>query len=177
MDQGAIEYLAVAPHGKLHESLLRVDVRPLHLQVALLLLGLEPKNVLESQGDFKTPQGDPVELRIRWHDAAGRPHEVRAEELVEEMPAERPIPMNAWVFTGSRILKAGFQADLEQSLVAVWHDPAAILDNRTPGGANNAYMVNSRRTPRRGTPVDFILTAPAATALSGAGRVAPEVKP
>ena len=27
MDEGAIEYLAVAPGGKLHESLLRVDVR------------------------------------------------------------------------------------------------------------------------------------------------------
>ena len=57
MDEGAIEYLAVAPRGKTHESLLLIDARPLHLQLALLLLGLEPKNVLERQGDKATPQG------------------------------------------------------------------------------------------------------------------------
>jgi len=64
-----------------------------------------------------------------------------------------------WVFTGSRILKQGFQADLEKSLVAVWHDPAAILDNPLPGGGNNAYLVNPKRAPKRGTHVDFILRA------------------
>ena len=57
MDDGAIEYLAVAPGGKTHESLLRIDVRPLHLQVALMMLDLEPKNVLKFQGDPTTPQG------------------------------------------------------------------------------------------------------------------------
>ena len=71
MDEGAIEYLAVAPGGKTHESLLRVDVRPLHLQVALLMLDLEPKNVLKFQGDPATPQGAPVEIKVRWRDLKG----------------------------------------------------------------------------------------------------------
>lgn len=60
MDSGDVEYLAVTPMGKTYESLLRLNVRPLYLQVGLLLLGLEPKNVLRYQGD-------PTSLKaIRW---------------------------------------------------------------------------------------------------------------
>ena len=159
MDEGAIEYLAVAPHGKTHESLLRIDVRPLHLQVALLMLDMEPKNVLKFQGDPATPQGAPIEIRVRWRDRKGAEQEVRAEELMLEMPAKRPMPPNRWVFTGSRVVKEGFEADLEKSLVAVYHDPAAILDNPLPGGATNSYIVNTKRVPKRGTSVDFVLKA------------------
>jgi len=159
MDEGAIEYLAVAPGGKTHESLLRLDVRPLHLQLALLMIDLEPKNVLTQQGEKTTPQGDPIEIRVRWQDNQGREQDVRAEELVADGSSDKQMPRHDWVFTGSRILKAGFQADLEKSLVAVWHDPAAIIDNPLPGGGNNAYLVNSKRTPRRGTRVQVVLRA------------------
>ena len=159
MDEGAIEYLAVAPRGKTHESLLLLDVRPLHLQLALLLLDLEPKNVLSRQGDKATPQGAPVLLTIRWHDAQGNLKETRAEDLISEMPANKPMPAHAWVFTGSRITPAGFEADLQKSLIAVWHDPAAILDNPLPGGANNAYVINARRVPRHGTAIELIFKA------------------
>jgi hypothetical protein len=159
MDDGAIEYLAVSPGGKTHESLLRIDIRPLHLQLALLMLDLEPKNVLVQQGDKKTPQGDPVELRIRWKSRDGQVRNLRAEELVSDGTPEKPMPRHDWVFTGSRVLKQGFQADLEKSLVAVWHDPAAILDNPLPGGGNNAYLVNPKITPKRGTHVELIIRA------------------
>ena len=166
MDAGSIEYLAVAPRGKTHESLLLVDVRPLHLQLGLLLLNLEPKNVLSRQGEKTTPQGAPVEIYVRWRDAQGNRREERAELLVAEMPSGRPMPAHTWVFTGSRILPQGFEADLQKSLVAVWHDPAAILDNPLPGGANNAYVVNAKRAPRQGTPVEFVIKAVTATANS-----------
>ncbi len=159
MDSGAIEYLAVAPRGKTHESLLRVDVRPLHLQLALLLLGLEPKNVLRVQGERTTPQGAPVEIRVRWRDARGQMQDVRAETLILRMPGRQPMAAHEWVFTGSRILREGFEADLEKSLVAVWHDPAAILDNPLASGGDNAYVVNAARTPKRGMPIEFVLKA------------------
>ena len=159
MDAGAVEYLAVAPGGKLHESLLRVEARPLHLQVALLLLGLEPKNVLQAQGENKIPEGDPVEIRIRWRDANGDAQEVRAESLLMSGPKDVAMPDHAWVFTGSRILKEGFEGDIAKSLAAIWHDPAALLDNPLPTGANNVWSINPKRTPKRGTPIEFIIKA------------------
>lgn len=76
-----------------------------------------------------------------------------------EMPGRKPMGVQPWVFTGSRIVKAGFEADLSQSLIAVWHDPAAILDNRAPGGARNAYVVDERRVPPHGTPIEFVIKA------------------
>ena len=167
MDQGAIEYLAVAPNGKLHESLLRLDIRPLHLQLGLLMLGLDPKNVLKYQGDRTTPRGAPVSITISWHTRTGEVMRVAADALVMQMPGEKSMPAHNWVFTGSRILRAGFEADLAKSLVAVWHDPAAILDNPLPGGGNNAYFVNAKRAPRRGTPIECVFTAADATAPGG----------
>ena len=64
-----------------------------------------------------------------------------------------------WVFTGSRILKEGFEADIAKSLVAIWHDPAAILDNPLEEGADNIYIVNAPRNPKRGTHIELILKA------------------
>jgi hypothetical protein len=161
MDSGSVEYLAVAPQGKTHESLLRVDVRPLHLQVALLMLDLTPKNVLKVQGDRATPQGAPVEILVRWRDSQGKQQEVRAESLlVEDRPgSKKAMPAHIWVFTGSRIIKEGFEADLEKSLVAIWHDPAAILDNPLASGGVNDWVVNAARTPKRGTAVEMVIKA------------------
>lgn len=159
MDRGAIEYLAVAPGGKLHESLLRLDVRPLHLQLALLMVNLEPSNVLRYQGDATTPRGAPVRIRVSWRDDRGTQHDTPAEELTMQMPGEKSSGLHNWVFTGSRILKEiGFEADAEKSLIAVWHDPAAIIDNPVPAGALNVYAVGPR-CPHTGTRVDVVISA------------------
>lgn len=158
MDHGAIEYLAVAPGGKLHESLLKVDVRPLHLQLALLMLNLEPANNLKYQGDQTTPRGAQVVIELQWRDRNGNVRRVRAEDLMLDAVSNRPMAHHSWSFTGSRILKEiGFEADFERSLVAVWHDPAAIIDNPLPGGADNRYAV-WQTCPPVGTQLDLIIS-------------------
>ncbi len=160
MDSGAIEYLAVGSGGKLHESLLRLDVRPIHLQIGLMLLGLEPKQRLKSQGDPLTPQGTRVQIKVRWIDLSGRREESAAEKWIVVMPGERFMGEIPWVFTGSRILKSGFEADTSRSIAAVWHDPAAIIDNALKSGADNSCFVNSHVVPKRGTTVEFIISCP-----------------
>lgn len=158
MDRGAVEYLAVTPLGKTYESLLRISVRPIHLQVALLLLGLEPRNVLTRQGDKTMPEGAPVELTVRWRDPAGHDREVRAEDLLARGADNRAMARHPWLFTGSRILKEGFEAELSGSLIAVWHDPAAVLDNPL-SGSDNAWIVNPATAPHRGTPIELVIRA------------------
>ena len=177
MDSGAIEYLAVSPGGKLHESLLKIEARPIHLQVALILLNLEPHNNLKYQGDSATPLGAPLSITIRWKDLrTGAQRSERAEALISEMPLQNKRekdkeknggPHN-WVFTGSRVLKeVGFEADAEGSIIAVWHDPAAIIDNPSPDGAENNHSV-SRSCPPRNTPIELVITA--ANSAPAAGR-------
>lgn len=158
-DKGVVEYVAVAPKGKLHESVLRLDIRPLHLQVALLMLDLEPKNVLAFQGERKTPQGDKISLAVKWRDNKGVMQELPIESLMMTMPKERPLERGAWVFTGSRVLKQGFEADISRSIIAVYPDPAAIVDNPRPNASARTFFVNPRRCPKRNTKVELILSA------------------
>jgi len=166
MRRGTIEYLAVAPGGKLHESVLSVDVRPLHLQISLILLGLEPKGGLRYQGDTQAPQGAAVELWASWQ-RDGRTVKVRAEELVWDVVKKRPMAAPArgktWVFSGSRVDADGFVADRELSLVGTYRDPAAILNNALETGSDDAaYKVNERIAPPVGTPITLTVSAPVA---------------
>ncbi len=158
MRRGIVEYLAVAPGGKTHESLLTVDVRPLHYQVALILLGLEPKGGLTVQGDEKPPKGSPVQLYVSWK-RGDRNVKVRAEELVWNIDRKAPMEQGAWIFSGSLVDKRGFLADEELSLVATFRDPAAIVNNVLPAGSDDTvYKVNERIVPPIGTPVTFTAT-------------------
>lgn len=158
MHRGLIEYLAVAPQGKTHESLLTVDVRPLHLQVGLILLGLEPKGGLRYQGDKQVPKGSPVDVFVSWQ-RGGRNVRVPATDLIWDTLKKRPMERNAWVFSGSLVNDKGFVADLEFSLIATFRDPAAIVNNALPSGADDTvYKVNERIVPPLDTPVTVTLT-------------------
>lgn len=159
MNRGYVEYLAVTPEGKTYESVLRLSARPIHLQVALLLLGLQPENVLKRQGDPATPRGAPVSLTLKWQGPHGSAHSEPAEDLLRDGKTGKPMERHSWVFTGSRILPAGFEADLTGSVIAVWHDPAAMVDDPIPGGAQNVWEVNTARTPPPGTGVQLVLQA------------------
>ena len=158
MHKGLIEYLAVAPEGKRHESLLTLDLRPLHLQVGLILLGLEPKGGLRYQGDKQIPKGSPVDVYVSWQ-RGGRTVKVAATDLVWDTLKKRPMERNAWVFSGSGVSDKGFLADLELSLIATFRDPAAIVNNALPSGADDTvYKVNERIVPPLDTPVTVMLT-------------------
>ncbi len=84
MQSGLIEYFACsqAEEGKLHESLLKLEVKPFDLQVALLLLGLKHENNLKFQGDSAVPQGDFLEIWVEWELSNNSPKRVKAEELI-----------------------------------------------------------------------------------------------
>jgi hypothetical protein len=157
MLRGPIEYLAVTPSGKRHESVLTLDLEPMHLQVALLLLGLEPGGNLRHQGDSQPPTGAPVRIEVRWR-AGGRERSARLEEFAWDIPKRRPMEAHAWTFTGSRVTDAGFAASREGSLIASYRDPYAILNNSLPTGADDTvYKVNERIVPPVGTRVSVVL--------------------
>ena len=159
MNKGAIEYLACCAGGKLHESELVLDTKPMHLQIALILLGLEPKGNFEYQGDPSSPKGDPVEIWAQWKDGDEMKN-VRAEQMILDSKKETPMKDTQWIFTGSAIFNGRFVADIEKSLIATYHDPAAIINNPLPEGADDTvYAVNSKLVPKRGTSVVLTIKA------------------
>lgn len=158
MQKGLLEYLIVGENGKLHESLLRTKVSPFHLQIALLTVGLKgTTHPLSGQGDIRQPEGDPVYIWIRW----------TKDELTEKVPIGHWVKniensswmgRGQWVFTGSAIVNGLFLAQADQSIAALFHDPAALFDNPNPGGGNDEiWYVHEEKVPPVGTAVTVIV--------------------
>jgi hypothetical protein len=162
MSSGAVEYLAVGPGGKLHESVLRIDARPIYVQLGLILLNLEPGCLLKSQGDPAPAGGPGLKLTVRWRSLSGEEHACPAEDFI--LVRGKPWPhgatepkSGAWCFTGSQITRLnGFSADAERSLIAVWNDPVAVVNNREVHGGENTHEA-SNKVPKVGTPVELVI--------------------
>lgn len=159
MSEGLVEYLAVTPRGKLHESVLALDVQPIHLQIGLILLDLNFGGNIRYQGDPQTPKGDPVEIFVEWNEN-GVTKKVRGEELIYNKATDSALPKSHWVFTGSAVINGQFMADREGSLIATYHDPWTIIDNPQPSGSDDTILfANKKLLPAPNTPVTVFIRA------------------
>lgn len=153
MQEGLVELLACTPTGKLHESVLVLDVEPIHLQTCLLLLGMEYGRNLKYQGDPTTPLGDPVEIWVEWK-VEDTEYKHRGEDLVLDVKNNKTMEQTNWVFSGSRIINGRFVAQDDGSLVTTYHDPNTIIDNPLATGADDeTYNANPVVVPPKDTPV------------------------
>ncbi|MDF1546090.1 MAG: YdjY domain-containing protein [bacterium] len=158
LDTGIVEYLAVAPGGKTHESVLVLDIKPMHLQLALLLLGLDYGQNLRYQGDTLLPVGDSVSIAVEWQGENGTTHRYPAHELIANYATGNKMPETGWIFTGSFVYEGGFAADGDGSLIATYTDPAAILNNPLPDRMDDTYLgVNSEIVPQVKTEIRMII--------------------
>ena len=156
MQEGLLEYLIVGDAGKLHESLLKTDVSPYALNIALLLAGLEGSlDPLAAQGQNKRPSGTRINILFRIKDGE-KEREVAARKWIradDALPASIP-----WVYTGSIILDGVFMAQTDKSIVALFHDPLALVDHQLPEGANDEiWFVNEKEVQPVGTPLTVII--------------------
>lgn len=168
---GPIELLACRPEGKVHESVLTLDVAPLDLQAALLLLDLAPgrnPGVRYPDGDdeLSRPPGDMVDIYVEWDQAAedGKAAQRvrrRADEMLHNVVTEQPMQGTQWVFTGSRWVEGRFGAEFDGSLVTTFHDPYAILELPLREVNDDVwYIVSKDVVPAVGTEVEVIFQAP-----------------
>lgn len=157
MNKGLLEYLLVRDGGKTHESLLRTTVEPYNLHLACLLVGMEGTNApLAFQGDTAAPKGQAVEILLQLKGEDGKLKTVSPEawmvHVVDDM--KRDVPKLRWVYTGSAVQNGRFVAQVGGSIVALYHDPAAMVDNASPGGeSDKIWFVREEAAPSVGTPV------------------------
>jgi hypothetical protein len=160
MNDGPIEYLAVAPGGKTHESVLVLDVQPLHLQLALLLFGLDYGQNLGFQGDSAMPMGDRVKIQVNWINLKGKQVRKSASEIVKDLRTNKAMKSSDWVFTGSTTNQDSFMADMDGSIIAVYSDPVAILNNPLGGRVDDTvYGSNKETLPPPGTKITMTIKA------------------
>ncbi len=199
---GIIEYFAVGPRGKLHESVLMLDVDALQLQIGCILLGLkaaplrdqdDPNLTLTREGREEAdpaapataPEDSQVEMTVTWRHE-GKLVERHAEDLTWSREGNRSMPRGYWVYTGSGVHRGVFAAEFEQSYVATWPDRSALFN--TPIVAGNPYRgdglgfeANNATLPPKGTPMFLTIRrrtpSAAGTAAAPAAPAAPAPAP
>jgi hypothetical protein len=156
MDKGLLEYVIVGNSGKVHESLLRTAISPYALQISLLLLGVEgTMHPLGEQGQARMPEGDRVRIQVSWQDK-GAEKKLPVEQWIAK--GDKPVGAMPWVFTGSVVVNGVFMAQAEKSIVALFHDPIALIDHQLPEGASDEiWHVDSASVPPAGTAVTVII--------------------
>jgi len=160
MRDGMLEYLIVADTGKTHESLLSTKIQPYDIQVAMLLLGVEPAGKADSEPPgqinrayLKTApelNGDRVNIYLSWPG-----HRIHAEDLVWNMETNAPMTQGPWMYTSSEMYGGKFLAQVDGSVAALVRDSAALMNNPRPGNDDDQiWEVYKQMTPPVGTAVD-----------------------
>lgn len=154
--QGPIELLACGAGGKRHESVFVIEAHPVDIQSALILIGAKAGPPMPDLGKGP-PLGSRLDIRIEWEQDGVRRQEP-AEYFIFQVKRGRPMVPTAWVFTGSVIEKGRFKAQIEESFIATYWDPWAIINIESDVGADDELLaVHEIRVPLVGTPIRMLI--------------------
>ncbi|CAN5203294.1 hypothetical protein BH23VER1_BH23VER1_16540 [soil metagenome] len=174
MRRDLLEFAIVNQNGKTHESLLATPVSPFDLNVALLLLGYKPTATVLDPAipeDRRPASPDPPEVveaaqvgcLLSWErpeDAPENAPPARAPitRWLRNRKANAPVTPGPFLYTGSRIVEGGaFAAELEGSIVALYLDPLALINNPREGNFDDETWVPAADLPDVGTAVTVTL--------------------
>lgn len=147
MKEGLAEYLLVSTQGKLHESVLRTDVQPYEIHVAMLLLGAKGAETNMWRAD-KPPPGDSITIEVNWK-AWFSNKRAPAEAFVFDRAKNRAMSPGPWVYTGSFRHENIFVAQETGSIISVIADPEALVNNpRERREDDENWIIHSRALPK-----------------------------
>lgn len=150
MLEGAIEYVLVSALGKLHESILKTDAEPMHIQAAALLLLAQPPS-----------SNKPASLRIDLELPNGKT--IPADSSVLDAMTNKTLPPADWSYIGSRIVEGSFLAQRDGSIISIVADPDSLIQSgRINADDDDRWRPAKTDLPAIGTPVKVILKFPEA---------------
>jgi len=168
--QGALEYFAVFPGGKAHESVLVLTGKPsaegervqglgAALNSCLMALGLRPGTPLRFfPGKTIPAKGTPVHIAVEWEEE-GRTVRVRAEDLLWDREHNRSMEEGKFIYVGAFFDPDGYVPDLSGDAVAVYSVSTCVVDLDDPRAANDTiFMACAPRIPPEGTKVRVIFS-------------------
>jgi hypothetical protein len=158
MTNGVVEYFIVNGIGKLHESVLKTDVAPSQIHVAMLFLGAQ----VATNATTNILSGNDFTIDVSWKNG-GLEKKLRGEELVFNTETKSPMSKGMWIYNGSKIINGTFIAERDGSIVSIMTDALALANNPRPGRENDEnWLVNSNSVPPLNTKVDvtFRLESP-----------------
>jgi hypothetical protein len=169
--QGALEFLAVLPGGKTHESVFVLTGKPAEegtrveglgaaLNSCLMALGLRPGTPLRFLPGGKTvpAKGTRVHIAAEWEEE-GKTVRVRAEDLLWDRVRSRSMEEGKFIYVGSYFDPEGYVPDLSLDAVAVYSVCTCVVDLDDPRAADDAIFVAcASRIPPEGTKVRLVFS-------------------
>jgi hypothetical protein len=167
---GLIEFLLVTGKGKIHESLFSCAIRPTDLNVAFKLLGYPSSPELfqilapdlrptgkypEVAEEVKT--GARLVISASWKDD-GVEKTCTVNDLVKNTATGEVMPPGPWLYTGSLITKTGFRAEATGDIIAVFSNPAAMVNYPGEERTNDeVWSVSQGKLPPKDSPVSITI--------------------
>lgn len=149
-----IEYAVVTAAGKLHESLLRTEVEPYHVHLAMLLLSEnDSKSKLQPVGGIPELEGWPVRVAVEWEED-GKKRSTPIENWILNKESGKTMSPGHWMYTGSRVLDGLFIAQRDGSIISIIADADALINNPREGRDNDEiWFPSEHQLPPLNTPV------------------------
>ena len=154
--QGPVELLACGPGGKRHESIFVLEANPIDIQTAMLLVGAQSGAPMKQVGQGP-PLGSKLDIWVEWtRDGAAAIED--ADYFIYQVKKGKPLGRVGWIFNGSTVEDGQFKALAEESMIATYWDPWAIMNIDSPVGSDDELLsVNEQRVPPVGTPATLYL--------------------
>jgi len=146
-----------------YESMVRSEVKPSDLHVALLAIGLQPGQPLkysESMKKWLPPQGPPIQISVEY-EKNGKTVTDPAWKWMRDTHSKKAATPFTWVFTGSRVLPDGkYAADITGYLISIVNFELTVVDVPELASSSNELLEWERNpdvTPAAGAKVWMIL--------------------
>ena len=165
LTESPVEYLLVASFGKIHESILRTETAPYQIHLAMLLLGAKGAGIDAFPEDLSKPvPGDSLAISLQWVDQ-GRTNTHAAERVVMDISRQKPMTPRRWAYNGSHLFEGTFLAQQEGSIISLYSDPVALINQSGPDRDNDEnWLPNPKSLPAEETPLTVILRLTASSA-------------
>ncbi|WP_395737734.1 YdjY domain-containing protein [Prosthecobacter sp.] len=169
-----IEYALCHEAGeKVHETILETKVKPIQVQLALLLanyqpgtLGildkLDPKEERPYRAEDtkpKTPGANRLAIHIEWKDG-DKTKNVPLSDFIQNVDTRKTPPdLDTWIFNGSFIDETGFAAEQTGSIISTYVDRSAIINSTAKGNHRDDLWISMpANIPAEETKVTMIIT-------------------
>jgi hypothetical protein len=169
-----IEYALCNDTGeKLHETILQTAVRPIQVQLALLLANYQPatKGILdkldakderpytEPDTEPQTPGANRLAIQCEWKEG-DKLKKVPLSDFIQNSDTRKtPEDLDTWIFNGSKIDKDGFNAEITGSIISTYIDRLAVINSAAKGNHRDDLWISMpSNIPAEETPVTLIIT-------------------
>lgn len=162
--EGQLEMFACPKATKEHESVVRINAKPMIVHAGLLRVGAVAGKPVQFDPKYVPANGPVVDVWVLWRDKDGKNQKVKAQEWIKHTKTGKPMTYD-FVFGGS-----GFWTDEETKttyyqadagdLICVSNFPTAMLDIPVASSQDNAdlqFEAFTERIPEKGTKVRLVL--------------------